>query len=765
MNRLILASSIFLIAFNAYSQNHNYIWPTNASDYLTSSFAEYRSGHFHAGIDIKTWGQEGYQVYAIRDGYVHRIRVSPYGYGKAIYLKLNSGEIVVYAHLQRFNAEIEELVKQEQKRIGEYRIDKYLPTSRYPVKQGEVIAYTGSTGIGYPHLHFEMRDSRNRPVNPFLFGYKVKDTISPVISAIAVKPLDHTSRVNSDVKPYIVRPTYIGPGKYRIEEKILVSGKIGFAIDCFDQANGVNNKFAAYRLNFYVDGELKFSAVYNRFSYSETDLIVFERDYRLKKRGEGIFQKLYKEKENTLSFYTPDGNEIGMIYCDPSATVSSGNSNSRYHGTHKFRIETADFNGNVSAVQGYFVTGKKSQIFSKIEIDNNGNYFLRDLFDEQGNTIHDPQLYVSSNEGRTWSKASLRSDSQISSSLLNHGNPPVKILKIVAKDMIGRETFPSFATLSQSPDSLHSQVEFEIKKDFYDDFVRLDIDVNGNLKEQPIMIVQQMGDYPREVELIQEKYNSYYGIHKLIPGRDGALDIEVQARDLAGKEVLFWDQFDIATVTPSSGGSLVSEDKKCRVSFGANRVYRNLFLRIDETDTPDTNKYDVIGLAYNIEPQDVPLKRSALVSLKYPADDPLPEKLGVYGSSNKRYWGFQGNRLNENTKQISARISGLRFVTILRDTIPPEIVIYSPKQNARYRSRKPLIRAYVRDRLAGIRNERSIIIRVDGQKVISEYDPEKRIVKYVPDEPLATGWHRVTVWAKDNSDNDALEERRFYVGQ
>ena len=32
----------------------------------------------------------------------------------------------------------------------------------FPVLRGQRIAYTGSTGIGPPHLHFELRDPRAR---------------------------------------------------------------------------------------------------------------------------------------------------------------------------------------------------------------------------------------------------------------------------------------------------------------------------------------------------------------------------------------------------------------------------------------------------------------------------------------------------------------------------------------------------------------------------------------------------------------------------
>ena len=44
------------------SSHDKYIWPTDASTRITSEFAEYRSMHFHGGIDISTNGAKGYKV-------------------------------------------------------------------------------------------------------------------------------------------------------------------------------------------------------------------------------------------------------------------------------------------------------------------------------------------------------------------------------------------------------------------------------------------------------------------------------------------------------------------------------------------------------------------------------------------------------------------------------------------------------------------------------------------------------------------------------
>ena len=53
----------------------NYRWPIDGSRHLSGTFGETRSTHFHSGIDIKTWGREGYPVLASEKGYI-----SPDGY-------------------------------------------------------------------------------------------------------------------------------------------------------------------------------------------------------------------------------------------------------------------------------------------------------------------------------------------------------------------------------------------------------------------------------------------------------------------------------------------------------------------------------------------------------------------------------------------------------------------------------------------------------------------------------------------------------------
>lgn len=360
---------VFLVmCWTVFAFGQDYLWPTNASKALTSSFAESRSSRFHAGIDVKTWGQEGYPLYAIRDGYISRIRVSPYGYGRALYITLDTGEIVIYGHMQKFNAEIEEYVWQQQQQQNSFSVNLWPGRNHFVYKQGELVGYTGQTGIGYPHLHFELRDSANRPINPLSKGYELQDSVRPIVTKIAFFPINAHSQVQGDVRPVILYPQRLAPGQYRITQPITVDGQIGFGVDAYDQMNGISNKFGTYINQLFINDQLVFDAKYDRFSYNVNNHLKLDRDYRFMSQGRGTFYKLYRDRGNRLTFYGSSQPFYGVV------DFISAEGKSRYTGSaypanngviqitgeeHELKIICLDFWGNQTEVTGVL---KKSRI-------------------------------------------------------------------------------------------------------------------------------------------------------------------------------------------------------------------------------------------------------------------------------------------------------------------------------------------------------------------------------------------------------------------
>lgn len=316
-----------------------WIPPVDIPIYLSGNFAELRSGHFHSGIDIKTQGTEGHKIYAVQEGYVSRLKVSPFGYGKTIYIHHPDGYTSVYAHLKEFNIQIDKYVKEIQYKRESFAVDLFPEKGLLTVSQGDIIGLSGNSGSSSgPHLHFEIRDSRNaHPLNGLFLGYDIKDTIAPKMFYLYAYPQNKNSSVNQANHTKMlalkkVNGNYVLPGANSIN----ASGKIGLGIKVNDYLNGSYNRCGVHQLMMYVDGELYFKEQFDEFSFAETRYINSLMDYRINKKYRRKLHRLIKDPNNNLSVYGKVVNN-GIIEID--------------NHPRKVKIEAIDANGNTSALE------------------------------------------------------------------------------------------------------------------------------------------------------------------------------------------------------------------------------------------------------------------------------------------------------------------------------------------------------------------------------------------------------------------------------
>lgn len=322
--------------------------PVKFPIYLSATFSELRNNAFHAGVDIKTGGEIGKKVYAVADGYVSRIGVSPWGYGNAVYITHNDGYTSVYAHLEMFNDKIGKYVKQKQLESKSFAQSLYLKKDEIPVKVGELIGYSGDTGgSGGPHLHYELRDANQRPLNPYFFGFKVNDKVRPSINGIALYPKELSSVNGSDEAVYINVKN--NNGVYCVEnEEIKVNGTVYFGISTYDQADGSQNKNGVYSIELFADNRLIFSVIFDRYSYDETRYINSLIDYKKFVNDKIRFVRTEIDEYNILDLY---GEKNGYV------TVNEGD-----RVVMKYVVK--DYFGNTSSIKFTLVGDKPLQEYS-----------------------------------------------------------------------------------------------------------------------------------------------------------------------------------------------------------------------------------------------------------------------------------------------------------------------------------------------------------------------------------------------------------------
>ncbi len=301
---------------------------------LSGTFAELRTNHFHSGIDIKTNGKQGLPVYTAAAGYVSRIKVSRYGYGKALYINHSNGYTSVYAHLQKFSPEIEAYVKAKQYQNESFEIQLFPARGDLKIEANTVVAFSGNTGgSSGPHLHFEIRDKQERPINPMLFGIEVKDTTKPVIYDLFAYPLSEESHIEGQRKRKKIRVIKQSDGNYKTET-IKAHGSIGFGIISNDRQDAAPNKNGVALIRSYFNGEKSLEVDFKRFSFDETKHLNRYIDYAYYRDKKQRIQKLFIEKNNPLSLFTFKENNGQLNIKDDTNGVVS--------------IEIKDYKGNES---------------------------------------------------------------------------------------------------------------------------------------------------------------------------------------------------------------------------------------------------------------------------------------------------------------------------------------------------------------------------------------------------------------------------------
>lgn len=290
--------------------------PLDCNIGLSATFAEFRTGHFHAGLDMRTGGTIGLPVHAAADGYVCGIRISPWGGGKMLYIKHPNGYTSVYMHLNDFASEIGQWVRNEQYKEQSFAIVRDIPEGVLPVKKGQVVAHSGNTGgSGGPHLHFELRKD-GLTINPLRFGLPYSDNLKPVIRGIRIYP--------TAGQPFDL-------GK---EDNISIAGPFYLGIYATDAAEGSTAKNGVDKVELFVDGILFFQYVTNRFPLDSSRISNALIDYPLYVRTRQAYL-LTRALPGALGDWIPVRHGDGILRFTPGST-------------HSLRIRAHDIKGNIA---------------------------------------------------------------------------------------------------------------------------------------------------------------------------------------------------------------------------------------------------------------------------------------------------------------------------------------------------------------------------------------------------------------------------------
>ena len=333
-----------------------FIYPIGAQSIaLAANFGELRPDHFHMGLDCKTDHRENLNVYAAAEGYIAKVKIEPFGFGRAIYINHPNGFTTLYAHLNDFYPELEKYIKEQQYKLQSWQIFIDIPKGMFPVRQKQFIAHSGNTGGSQgPHTHFEIRDTRtDKNLNPLLFGFPIQDHVAPTINSIAI--------YNRDKSTYEQRPKMIPllrkNGHFSPVVSLITTNldHISFGIIAFDQLSNSPNHIGLFESVLYDNEKPVVGFRLDNFSYDETRYVNANIDYKTKFSGGAYIQHLSRLPGNPQGIYK-DFSGDGIIDLSD-------------HEVHHIKIMIRDANGNRS--QAIFDIQRSTAANAEVNSSNN----------------------------------------------------------------------------------------------------------------------------------------------------------------------------------------------------------------------------------------------------------------------------------------------------------------------------------------------------------------------------------------------------------
>ena len=375
----ILFTLLFISNINfLISQEIDFHSPIDAPFDLSGTFGEFRS-RFHTGIDFKSRGVQGQKIFSIEDGFVSRIEVNNYGYGKVIYIDHPNGYTSVYAHLRNFSPELNKYIKSELYKSKTNSIKKFPKKNELTIRKGSVIGYSGNTGRSFgPHLHFEIRETKNQnALNPLMFNYEYIDKERPIIRGLYIINEDKSLVRKLPVRKKISK---LNDSTY-ISDLIEYNGKIGIGLDIYDiQYKNLYNQNGIYKVELFIDSILSYSYKMDKIKFSENHYKKIMYDYlSLVEKNKKVL-KIYTPRNSNLSFLK-NNSFNGIINSDTykdnyvTIKISDWNKNSSYI---KFRLKSVTTKSEDISFQGIEVLRNQDYTLNKnssiIEIDKNTFY-------------------------------------------------------------------------------------------------------------------------------------------------------------------------------------------------------------------------------------------------------------------------------------------------------------------------------------------------------------------------------------------------------
>jgi hypothetical protein len=742
---------LFLFNGSPQAEAASYGWPLEENYGISATFGESRGDHFHAGIDLSTNGDTGLPVLAIADGEIYRLKIQKRGYGKALYIRHPDGVVSVYAHLDHYSRDLG-LEQAYKKRVAEthnrYTGDIFIdPPIR--IQQGTVVAYSGETGAGLPHLHVELRREENIPINPLVNGFQDDtDPVKPAFQALYLYPANAASAIDGELEAQAVE-FQDNAGTYIADHSPVVHGDFFVSVSVYDSALRPYRR-APQRMQLSIDGKLISQIEFDKFSYSEPD--GFGLIYDLGKPGASYYE-LPIIMSTPIEFATPFMKKAGIF-----------NASLLPPGKHHLELVAADASNNTSTAVLDFVINRPPVIHVKKIQSDRADLILETTIEDPDWKLVPPlgfagEFEYSLDNGQTFTafpvnKVEMAKNSESAkfvcrAPLAALGNNPL-LIKARGYDGVEYSPYEVVSIVSAATPTIVAPTglpQGELKVKTYSNAIRIIYDTN-DIITYPLQL--QTNASTTYCSLQSWNLSSYYCDLPLSAASEN-LTVSLNGGP----------QMSIPVEFAKAGQPARIANENYELTLNPESLYKDSFIW-PTSIPPYTARYlYMVGPMLQFGPRGLPMKKSATLKFNYPSNTPHPEKLSIYRWSRfSLKWESLPSPVDLASHSVQTRISFLDLYALLYDNVAPVVTFVFPRKNSSTRNDTPKLAAEVHDAGMDIDDE-EVFFYIDGIKYAADYDPDRNLATYQVEKPLKKGTHSFRVVASDWGKN-VTESKKVY---
>lgn len=730
------------------------IWPVKGSIDLSSGFGDLRSGRFHSGLDIRTGGKVGQPLLSPVDGYVWRVKMSYYGYGKGLYLKGDDGYLYVLAHLMDFVPKIRKPVQLAQVAAERYYVDLYFPPDSIRVEKGEHIGFTGKTGVGAPHLHFEKRTADNIPINPLAHGLSIKDNTKPVFRRLGIQLMDQSSLLGKGQRRiFVPLKRDAKTGVYVCDTIISMSSPFGLMADCFDLNRPGGMKRAVYSLSVLLDDKPFYQVTFDSLRFDFNEFSRLEYDYEEAVNHRKRVRNLFARRGNGFVGSKAHDSNGGIIGADGRLSDN----------LHTLRIIAKDEAGNQAEAQIDFVWIGSGQVFHLDSIVNPEP--ARTQFYLTANPvlkkINLDSLRVFRTRQEQWYSVSRGSliDAGNSQFIYEYYNNDYRTACLRIAVFHSGNSLIEDRIFNGIQHGSGKRIDFEYE--VMDDGIRVSLsgkELQANYARVELYYRDSLLgiEYPRLFHMSQ-----HYGI---IPPKPEYARID-RFGYCFGRDTTITSQksdpVDIRLVGIKETED-IDIDGLLTLHLGKKYFYKPRYLEFKVSAVPQSNLLKLNSLLYQILPEAFVCREDFKMTLKLRTRNEFNKRSGIcWLDKEEDKWVWLDNSFDNHV--LTAWSSGGGSFSSVFDYEAPLIRRLNIRNGSSMTRVRPKIGFYVEDTLSGVYDDEDIRIELDGKWLIPEYDPEDSLVIAIPREDLAPGKHHLGIILTDRAGNKTEQYLQFTV--